>query len=324
MRTARGYPRRPRTLGPRGGADGPRSRSGGRWSSAHEQRVDASRPSTWPARADGRRHPVADFLFTYYSYRPAQLRRWHPGRGRRAGRRRAAGGGLALVPTGSTATAPAWTSRRCWPLAGTPCASSAACWRATAARPAQLGCFGLHEWAMVYRQAAERACGTRTGRCASAPAARTRSWSSTRSAARTSTPSASSRRRPGRCNALHPTRETQADLEQPGCLHANMDLYKWAYKLGPAVPSELVAGLLRAGPRGARAGHARVAVRPARARLRAGADRDQRGQGAVRRRAARLRRARHRRCAPGWWTPATQLLGAGASPSPAPHPPARA
>jgi hypothetical protein len=30
-------------------------------------------------------------------------------------------------------------------------------------------------------------------------------------------------------------------MEQPGCLHATMDLYKWAYKLAPATPSELLA-----------------------------------------------------------------------------------
>ncbi|MBY8852136.1 3-methyladenine DNA glycosylase, partial [Saccharothrix sp. MB29] len=42
-------------------------------------------------------------------------------------------------------------------------------------------------------------------------------------------------------NTLQPTRETQVELEQPGCLHANMDLFKWAYKLDPATPSELVA-----------------------------------------------------------------------------------
>jgi hypothetical protein len=42
-------------------------------------------------------------------------------------------------------------------------------------------------------------------------------------------------------NRLQPTRETQPDLEQPGCLHAGMDLYKWAYKLSPATPGELVA-----------------------------------------------------------------------------------
>ncbi len=42
-------------------------------------------------------------------------------------------------------------------------------------------------------------------------------------------------------NVLQPTRASQAALEQPGCLHANMDLYKWAYKLSPLISSELVA-----------------------------------------------------------------------------------
>jgi len=28
--------------------------------------------------------------------------------------------------------------------------------------------------------------------------------------------------------------------EQPGCLHAAMDCYKWALKLGPLVPGELL------------------------------------------------------------------------------------
>lgn len=36
------------------------------------------------------------------------------------------------------------------------------------------------------------------------------------------------------------TREDQPLLEQPGCLHAGMDLYKWAMKLGPLVPGELL------------------------------------------------------------------------------------
>jgi hypothetical protein len=42
-------------------------------------------------------------------------------------------------------------------------------------------------------------------------------------------------------NRYQPTRKTTVDLEQRGCLHANMDLYKWAYKLTPCVPAELVA-----------------------------------------------------------------------------------
>jgi len=40
---------------------------------------------------------------------------------------------------------------------------------------------------------------------------------------------------------LQPARATVAEHEQRGCLHANMDLYKWAFKLAPFTPSELVA-----------------------------------------------------------------------------------
>ena len=32
-------------------------------------------------KAAGVKHPVHDFLFTYYSVKPNQLRRWHPGYG---------------------------------------------------------------------------------------------------------------------------------------------------------------------------------------------------------------------------------------------------
>src|SRR5690606_17621817 len=41
-------------------------------------------------------------------------------------------------------------------------------------------------------------------------------------------------------NRLQPTRDKQPELEQPGCLHAGMDLYKWAVKLGPLIPGELL------------------------------------------------------------------------------------
>src|SRR5512134_1396515 len=48
---------------------------------AHQGRVDAATAAHLRRRGDGRRHPVEDFLFTYYSLKPAQLRRWHPGPG---------------------------------------------------------------------------------------------------------------------------------------------------------------------------------------------------------------------------------------------------
>ena len=42
-------------------------------------------------------------------------------------------------------------------------------------------------------------------------------------------------------NRLQPTREMSPQIEQTGCLHANMDLYKWSFKLSPWCPSELMA-----------------------------------------------------------------------------------
>jgi hypothetical protein len=42
-------------------------------------------------------------------------------------------------------------------------------------------------------------------------------------------------------NTAQPSFETRLEMEQAGCLHANMDLYKWAYKLWPWVGSDLVA-----------------------------------------------------------------------------------
>jgi hypothetical protein len=45
-------------------------------------------------------------------------------------------------------------------------------------------------------------------------------------------------------NAEVLTRPRQVASEQPGCVHANMDLYKWCYKLGPLVRSELLMDCL--------------------------------------------------------------------------------
>lgn len=41
-------------------------------------------------------------------------------------------------------------------------------------------------------------------------------------------------------NSTQLTRESQPLLEQSGCLHAGMDVYKWAIKLGPLVPGDLL------------------------------------------------------------------------------------
>jgi hypothetical protein len=109
---------------------------------------------------------------------------------------------------------------------------------ASAGRAPWLGCFGLHEWAMVYRSAQVRHADwplrlgpDGTDRVVESMPVRCTHFD----AFRFFTPPA----RP--LNSVQPSRSDQVELEQPGCLHAGMDLYKWAYKLDPYVPSELVA-----------------------------------------------------------------------------------
>jgi hypothetical protein len=185
---------------------------------AHESRVDALLADHLLRRSRGRKHPVADFLFTYYSYRPAQLRRWH------------AGHGVTLEGAQTVDTAAILEHRRSsveWILS---------LLKATASRAPHFGCFGMHEWAMVYRQDATRhPQQLRLGAQATAALVEEVTMRCSHfDAFRFFTPEA----RP--LNLLQPTRETQLDLEQPGCLHANMDVYRWAYKLSPLVPSELI------------------------------------------------------------------------------------
>jgi hypothetical protein len=204
---------------------------------AHEARVRGWVGPHLRRRQYGAKHPVEDFLFTYYSLRPTQLLRWHPGAGVRLERADPADFGPDYVASGDGATVDTAQvlNRR---------ADSVAWIRGllagTAARPAQYGCFGMHEWAMVYRAGQDdvRHNGWPlrlgpSGTAAVVEAAPIRC--SHYDAYRFFTPPARA------LNLLAPTRDSQPALEQPGCLHANMDLYKWAYKLLPLVPSELVA-----------------------------------------------------------------------------------
>ncbi|MGO4299506.1 3-methyladenine DNA glycosylase [Leifsonia sp. RAF41] len=204
---------------------------------AHAERADALTADHRERAARGEKHPVWDFLFTYYSYSPAQLRRWHPGPGvalqdaaqdaRAAWRWYAPGPG-----PGSLIVDRDGLEREKAPLLRT----VERILRATAARPGRFGCFGLHEWAMVYRQGEHRhPVPLRLGQEATDAVVDSHELRCTHiDAFRFFTPEAVPR------NRYLPTRETQPEFEQPGCLHAGMDVYKWAMKLGPLVPGELL------------------------------------------------------------------------------------
>jgi hypothetical protein len=199
---------------------------------AHATRVDAFVAPHLARRSESVKHPVHDFLFTYYSQRPAQLRRWHPGYGV----------ALADAPeydglkgyAGGAVTAAYVESQR--PLL----TALSRLLRATASRPANFGCFGMHEWAMVYRltedQTRHADWPLRLGASGTDTVVEShRIACSHFDAYRFFTPAAAP------LNTLAPTSADRVDFEQPACLHAGMDLYKHAFRLTPMVSSDLVA-----------------------------------------------------------------------------------
>src|SRR4051812_876027 len=205
----------------------------------HHKRVDDfCEPHRRRARV-GEAHPVWDFLFTYYSLRPRQLRIWHPGFGVALG---GAAADRQLERSGYGRGRHGVTVAREHLLARADTVRFIArLLRATASRPARLNCFGLHEWAMVYRAPAVRHAevplrlgATRTDAVVESMPLRCSHFD----AYRFFTGPAALR------NSEHLARDSQIATEQPACIHANMDLYKWAFKLGPLVESELVMDCL--------------------------------------------------------------------------------
>ncbi|MCK6080590.1 3-methyladenine DNA glycosylase [Microbacterium sp. EYE_5] len=202
---------------------------------AHAGRADALTAGRRRRAERGETHPVDDFLYTYYSYKPSLLRRWHPGRGTalgdaadapHAGWRWYRSDGAVVV-----ADAEGFLSDK-QPLVR----AIRGILSSTLARTGSFGCFGMHEWAMVYRDRATRhPVPLRLGPDATDAVVESHDLRCTHiDAFRFFTDEAVPR------NRFAPTRETQAATEQPGCLHTGMDLYKWAVKLGPLVPGELL------------------------------------------------------------------------------------
>lgn len=187
----------------------------------------------------GRYHPVWDFLFTYYSLRPGALVRWHPGYGVTlagpAGREYRGRSGYISTPDGMTVSSAYLENRLDTVTFVTGLLA------ATAQRPAQYRCFGLHEWAMVYRADRIRHDGVplRLGPAGTDAVVQSLPLRCSHfDAYRFFTTEARPR------NAVALTRDQQVSSEQPGCVHANMDLYKWSYKLGPLIDSELLLDCL--------------------------------------------------------------------------------
>ncbi|MFN5598536.1 3-methyladenine DNA glycosylase [Gemmatimonas sp.] len=207
--------------------------------SAHLERV---RPYTQPRRerrARGESHPVHDFLFQYYSYSAGKLETWHPapheGIAASTEARERFRAPVYRVESGVIRRDVGALTASKRELLG----EVLQILRATRERTAHFGCHGMHEWAMVYGGHDVRHAGVAPLRL---PQAEIDALVESRPVAcshfdafRFFAPAAKP------MNRLPLAWATRYDAEQPGCIHANMDLYRWAYSSMPWVGSDLLA-----------------------------------------------------------------------------------
>lgn len=184
-------------------------------------------------RGRANKHAVWDFLWEYYHFKPAQLLRWSPGFGVELQDGAAEFDDKCWSPTANgVALDPSKFPRH--RLEGA--REILNLLQQTAAREPFHGCFGLHEWAMVYRGQTRHPIPLRLPdeQIAEFVESQTIKCSHYDAFRFFSAPA-----RP--LNVLQPASHNRADLEQPACIHANMDLYKWSYKFAPWISSNLIA-----------------------------------------------------------------------------------
>ena len=196
-------------------------------------------------RDRGEAHPVEDFLFDYYPYPLALIELWHPGLGvalefedfeslpeRFKGKRYRVNGNLCFL--NSDVISEKETDRLSW-IKGL--------LEATQRHLPNFACHGLHEWAMVYRAEDIR-------HSSLAPLRLLQEEIDTliESRAITCTHHDAFRffaKEALALNRTQPSLDTRHENEQPGCVHANMDLYKWAAKSMPWIGSALLLETFR-------------------------------------------------------------------------------
>jgi hypothetical protein len=205
---------------------------------AHSARTHAFTAPWRERRARGAVHPVYDFLFQYYHYSPAKLDAWHPASHEALEDSPDARERFAAPVYAATNGALVRDRRALTTAERAQLAQTRQVLEATQARPAHFGCFGMHEWAMVYGGHNVRHAAVAPLRL---PQAEVDAFVESRpivcshfDAFRFFAPAAKP------LNRLPLAWATRYDQEQPGCIHANMDLYRWAYTAMPWIGSDLL------------------------------------------------------------------------------------
>ncbi len=212
----------------------------GKAQAQHHDRAVALTSSRRNRKKMGTREPVDDFMFEYYPYTPTKLETWFPGIG------------VTLEVDGShefdfphyigSTTTHCELDTAYLDKHRTRIDSTLELLRNTQLRDGTFNCFGLHEWAMVYKADGQnvrhadplRVSGEQITSLVNKVGLRCTHIDAFRFFTQEAAPQ--------NVNRFHiiPTRENQKDIEQPGCLHANMDLYKHCMWFQPMIPGDLV------------------------------------------------------------------------------------
>jgi hypothetical protein len=209
----------------------------------HRTRAERHTLAARKRRDGGVQHPVEDFLLQYYPYPLTLLESWQPGYGVAMEWRATAESPTPAAPFSGRYYSVAEGFLFADPARLTGKERERLAWirellTATRDRVPNFACHGLHEWAMVYRGKEVRHEKTTPLRL---PQAEIDALVESRAICCSHHDAFrffASDARP--LNRLQPTLETRVALEQPGCVHANMDLYKWAAKSMPWIGSELL------------------------------------------------------------------------------------
>ena len=204
--------------------------------SHHEEELSAVLDPYLEKRSRQEKDPVLDFLFEYYAFRPSHLIRWSPGIG--TALQFSDPSALSEISEFSIEADRAFLNPDFFPQKRIRSTKwTLELLEKSAEQKPMFGCFGMHEWAMVYRaeNVRHQQIPLRLSDKEIAEFVESRPLVCTHfDAFRFFTKKA----RPMNKHEL--SRETFQNTEQPGCVHSNMDLYKWAFKLHPWISSEIV------------------------------------------------------------------------------------
>lgn len=189
----------------------------------------------------GNKHPVYDFLFSYYSFSSGQLLRWSPGINVKLEFEERLNSYDDWTDYISIEENMAFINPQSFPEHRKPYLKWAIQYLNNIKnRQGIFHCFGLHEWAMVYKsdkrqhpQVSLRVSDRDIQNVVESNILCCTHYDAYRFFTNDAIP----------LNKHELKRTNMIDYDQPACIHVNMDLYKFGYKIAPYISSDLLRDL---------------------------------------------------------------------------------